>query len=393
MKIIYNGIFIMDGAITINNGYLIIDQGKICAIGSNLKELEKLNVNEHEWIDVQNNYVLPGFIDIHIHGAMGKDLIEGTQAAVDVVANHVIKDGCTSFMASLTVVSHEEMLAILAAYANIKASEKGANFLGVHEEGPYLSKEYKALMDEQYLRDPSIHELDEMIKHSGNRIKIMSVAPERKGMCAFIHYANKQGITIMIGHTNANARQVHDAVMSGAKGFTHLYNAMSQHLHRNPGCVTGAMMETNTYVELICDGFHVDKDVILATYRQFGPKRIVIITDAMLGKGMEDGFYIFSNLECEKKGKFVRVKSTGRIAGSAYGMIDMVKNMLSICCCSLNDIVQMACVNPSVLAQVDKDKGTLNIGKDADLCVLDKNMDVIKTIVLGEIVFNNEENL
>lgn len=391
MKILYNGTIVVDESKQYEKGYLVIDNDKIVAVGSDADFLMQLDKNDHEWIDLKGNYVLPGFIDIHIHGAMGKDLIEGSQEAIDAVANNVIQDGCTSFMASLTVVSHQEMLTILDGFANVKQTEKGANFIGVHEEGPYLSKEYKALMDERYLRDPSIEELDEMIAHSHQKIKIMTVAPERKGMDQFIAYATQQGIAVMIGHTNASAEDVHVAVVNGAKGFTHLYNAMSQHLHRTPGCVTGAMIETDTYVELICDGFHVHKDVVLATYKQFGANRIIMITDAMLGKDMPDGEYTFSHLNCYKEGKFVRVKQTGRIAGSAYGMIDMVKSMLEICHCSLNEIVQMASVNPSKIAQVEKYKGTLAVGKDADLCILNKNMKVIETYVLGEIVYKNNK--
>lgn len=382
-KIIHNGTLIIDGSSRIENGYVILNDGVIQEIGSGSAPEKE----DTEYIDAKGNYILPGFIDIHIHGTMGKDFIEGTQEAIDAAAANVIRDGCTSFMASLTVLSHEEMLTVLDGFSKVTPFENGAHFLGVHEEGPYLSEKYNALMDLRYLRDPSIQEMKEMIEHSGNRIKIMTVAPERAGMEEFITYLKECGITVMMGHSDAKPEDVHMAVQAGAKGFTHLYNAMSQHLHRDPGCVTGAMIETDTYAELICDGFHVNKNVVIATYQIFTPKRLVLITDAMLGKGMPDGDYVFSGLSCYKEGKHVRVKETGRIAGSAFGMNDAVLFVKKTCNASMNDIVQMACVNPSVLAQVSDSKGTLTAGKDADIIILDDHINIKNVFVSGKEVY------
>ena len=382
-KIIHNGTLIIDGSSRIENGYIILNEGKIEEIGEGPAPFDE----SAESIDAQGNYILPGFIDIHLHGAMGKDFIEGTQESINAAAANVIKDGCTSFMASLTVLSHEDMLDTLKGFSKVTQPENGAHFLGVHEEGPYLSEKYHALMDLRYLRDPSIEEMKEMIAHSGSRIKIMTVAPERAGMEEFISYLKDTGITVMIGHSDAKPEDVRMAVKNGASGFTHLYNAMSQHLHREPGVVTGAMIETDTYAELICDGFHVNKNVVIATYQMFTPKRLVLITDAMLGKGMPDGDYTFSGLSCYKEGKHVRVKETGRIAGSAFGMNDAVRFVKEVCHSSMNDIVQMACVNPSVLAQVSHTKGTLSSGKDADIIIIDEAVNIRNVFVAGSTVY------
>lgn len=384
-KIIYNGTLIIDGSSSIENGFILTEDGLIREIGiCPPPELENT-----EYIDAKGNYILPGFIDIHIHGSMGKDFIEGTQESVDAAAGNVVADGCTAFMASLTVLSHEEMLKVLDGFREVTQPEHGAHFLGVHEEGPYLSEKYNALMDLRYLRDPSIPEMQEMIRHSGNRIKIMTVAPERDGMEEVITYLTEQGITVMMGHTAATAEDIHRAVQAGAKGFTHLYNAMSQHLHREPGCVTGAFIEQETFAELICDGFHVNKHVVMATYQAFTPKRLVLITDAMLGKGMPDGDYTFSGLNCRKSGKHVRVKETGRIAGSAFGMNDAVRFIKETCHATMNDIVQMACVNPSILAKVDSCKGTLTVGKDADIVILNEDIWIKQVFVSGREVYKN----
>lgn len=324
-------------------------------------------------IDGRGLKLTPGLIDIHIHGAAGHDLIEGSAEAVRAVAENVIRDGCTSFMGSLTVISHAQMLHVLRGLAQAPASQQGAAMLGIHSEGPYLSAEYKALMDERYLRDPSVQELDEMIEAAEGRLQIMTVAPERCGMPEFIQQAVFRNLTVMIGHTAASSAQVHEAALSGAHGFTHLYNAMSQHLHRDPGTVTGAFLETGLAAELIADGFHVDPQIVRMTWKTMGPQRLVLITDAMLGKGMPDGDFQFSGLACRKQGQHVRVIETGRRAGSAIGLNDAVRMMQEMCGCTDSELVQMACVNPAVLARVGNQKGRILPGMDADLALFDEH--------------------
>lgn len=374
---------IIDGHDRIENGYLGITDNKISAVSKSDLRIDHPNAHV---IDVGDDYVLPGFIDTHIHGANNHDSIDGQQSSIDAISYNVIKDGCTAFLASFTVISHEEMLTVLNRYRDIVQPVNGAVFLGIHEEGPYLSKEYKALMDERYLRDPSIVEVDEMIEASNNKIVSMTIAPELNGMALFIDHLKEKGITVMIGHSGASSQDVAMALEHGAAGFTHLYNANSQHLHRDPGVVTGAFLDQDSYCELICDGYHIHDDVIKMSYKYLGSKRIVIITDAMLAKGMPDGKYVFSNLSCQKEGTHVWVSETGRRAGSAFGMIDAVRYMIKTVNCNLNDIVQMACVNPACLVKAH-DKGRLYPNMDADICILDKNMEVKMTIVGGKVVY------
>ena len=383
ITILQNATLIIDGQDKLERANLVIKDKLIHEIST--LDLT-LKYPEANCIELDGKYVLPGFIDTHIHGANNHDSIDGKQASIDAISHNVIKDGCTAFLASFTVISHKEMLAVLRRYRDITQPINGAVFLGIHEEGPYLSKEYKALMDERYLRDPSISELDEMIEASNNKIVSMTIAPELAGMDTFIDYLKEKGITIMIGHSGASSQDVTMALAHGADGFTHLYNANSQHLHRNPGVVTGAFLDEKSYCELICDGYHIHDDVIKMSYKYLGPNRIVIITDAMLAKGMPDGEYFFSNLKCQKEKTHVWVSETGRRAGSAFGMIDAVKYLLKTVDCTLNDIVQMACVNPSILAKANN-KGQLKINMDADLCILDENRDVMMTIVGGYIVY------
>lgn len=385
---IISGNIIMDGTNSIQEGCIVLEGKKIKAIVKNTDpslEIYKKSGN-YQWIDEGNHYILPGMIDVHFHGSVGYDLIDPDQNKINAIGENLVSDGVTAFFASLTVISHEKMLEVLSRFAQIKP-QKGAQWLGVHSEGPYLSKDYKALMDETYLRDPNLNEIDEMLQVAQGKLKIMTVAAERKGMDEVIPYLKKQGLTVMLGHSNATAQQATQALSLGATGFTHLYNAMSPLTHRNPGMVASALQANHGYAELIVDCFHVDEEVIRLTYEILGAKRIVLITDAMPGKDMEDGFFEFSKLKAIKKGKTAVVYDTGRIAGSVIGMDEAIENMNRITHCSIQEIVQMACVNPAVMSQCISTKGSLEVGKDGDIVVLDKNLKVLSTYVLGEKAF------
>lgn len=369
-----NGKIIIDGQREIHSGDILFDETEIINFGEHLEEKE-----DYEVIDVCGCIIQPGFIDIHMHGAIGKDFVIGKEA-VNPVGISLLQDGTTGFLASLTVLSHEEELKVLKSLKD--ATSEGAEYLGVHMEGPYLSKEYKALMNETYLRNPVISELDEMLEANPN-IKVMTIAPEREGMEEFIPYLVRKSIVPMIGHTASSAKEALRGLDLGAKGFTHLYNAMSQHTHRNPGCVTAALEHKNSYKELIMDGFHNDVEVVKASWRILGPEEIIMITDCMLGKGMPDGEYTFSELRCKKVGNTVRVIETGRIAGSAISMNDAARFVKDNCNATARDIVQIGCVNPANLLKLDH-VGTLNIGNKANIAVFDDNYDTKMVYVNGE---------
>ena len=368
-----NGKIIIDGQREIHSGDILFDKTGIINFGEHLEEKE-----DYEVIDVCGCIIQPGFIDIHMHGAIGKDFVIGKEA-VNPVGISLLQDGTTGFLASLTVLSHEEELKVLKSLKD--ATSEGAEYLGVHMEGPYLSKEYKALMNETYLRNPVISELDEMLEANPN-IKVMTIAPEREGMEEFIPYLVRKSIVPMIGHTASSAKEALRGLDLGAKGFTHLYNAMSQHTHRNPGCVTAALEHKNSYKELIMDGFHNDVEVVKASWRILGPEEIIMITDCMLGKGMPDGEYTFSELRCRKVGNTVRVIETGRIAGSAISMNDAARFVKDNCNATARDIVQIGCVNPANLLKLDN-VGTLNLGNKANIAVFGDNYNTKMVYVNG----------
>lgn len=386
--LIHNGIVVIDGTKLIQHGGVVWDQGKIIEVltQDDSKLQQYLKENKLEIIDAQRQYIIPGLIDIHLHGAVGRDFEEASQEAINEISANLVQDGCTSFMASLTPMSPEKSKEVLQCYAAIKAYSQGAHFLGIHYEGPYLSHAYKAVMIEENLRLPSLAEYDELLELSNHRLAIMTVAPELAGMMEFIAHASKH-TTIMIGHSAADSKTATAALQQGAAGFTHLYNAMSQHLHRQPGVVTSAFINQHAYVELIADGLHVDPEVILMTYVTKKARSIILVSDAMLGKGMPDGEFFFSGKRCIKQGNSATVIETGRRSGSVVGLDVIARTFQAITGCTINEIVQMAAVNPSILAKVSNLKGTLEVGKDADICIMNHALEAQMTFVSGVCVY------
>jgi len=378
--LIYNGEVICDGTKSIDKGYILFDEKGIISIGDDTEFVDLLNNADSEKIDAKGLWITPGLTDIHNHGGIGYDFVSCNNDEVNEIAKSLILEGVTGFLASTTVDTVEEM-AEMAKRLGSYSYQDGAMCLGIHMEGPYMSEKYRAVMREEYLRDADEDEYRNWQKLSNDFVKSITIAPERNGSLEFIK-AVKDEVAIMIGHTDATVDVIHRAKEAGAKGFTHFYNAMSQHLHRTPGVVTGGFLEDELYCELICDGVHVDKDVARMTIKTMSPKRIVLITDAMPGKGMADGRFMFCKNWIIKENGATCIEGESRIAGSVMPLNEVCKNAFQWCGCSINDIVQMACVNPNELLK-ESEKGSLEIEKDADVGVFDEKMNPQYVFVNG----------
>ncbi len=346
------------------------------------EEINEFIHNHHpEIIDLSHLTIIPGFIDVHTHGALGLDFVNPSQRSVDRIAHQFAKEGVTGFLSSIMVLPRKEEVRVLKKYAKLTSPHQGARWLGIHNEGPYMAVAYKAMMDERYLRLPDIKELDENVHIAEGKLRMITLAPELEGMEQFIPACKEKGITVMMGHSSATAPEVLHAITLGADGFTHLYNAMTQHTHRNPGMVTAALLKGETFAELICDGVHVDPLVIRFTYQTLGSERIVLVSDAMPGKAMADGEFVFGGIPCITKDGKAYARDTGRIAGSVIGMDDAFRNIQKFTACSMEDAVQMCSVNPSKLIHLDKSLGSLHPHKKADFIGLDSEMKVVSVII------------
>lgn len=385
MKLIHNVNVYYDEIHSVRNGAVAFDEKVIKIIKP--EEVEEWKKRADELIDGLGYNLLPGYIDVHVHGGYGYDFLEEPEKCLEAFSENALKEGCTAYLASLVCASREKLINAMKKYADV--DQQGARCLGIHMEGPFINPEQKAVMDPENIRLPDLEEFREMIIASSGNIRTMTIAPEMKGAMELIEYGTANGVNMMLGHSNATSQQALKAKEIGAFGLTHFYNAMSQHSHRNPGLVTAALLDDDLLCELICDGFHVHPDVIRATIKNIG-KRIALITDASLMRGLPDGDYVFSTYEVHKEGIRAQVKTTGRIAGSVVGMDDVTRNVHQFTGCSLNEIVRMASVNPARIAGCSRQKGRLRKGYDADMILLDENMNVMSTYVSGKCLFQKK---
>lgn len=314
-------------------------------------------------IDAEGLYLAPGLLDTHTHGIGGFDFNTCTAQAIEEIIALEHAEGVNGFLASLVVENH----AMTMERLQLLDSQVTDSLLGIHLEGPFLNPKQKAVMKEEFLRLPDIEEFRQFLRVSSH-VSSMTIAPELPDAQRLIKEGTRQGIVMNIGHSMADAQQVMQAQRNGAKGITHLYNAMSQHEHRNPGVVTGALL-SDLMCELIVDGFHVHPDVVHATYRVLGDDRIILISDANPYKAVADGEYPFSGKNIVIQDGKATVKETGRIAGSTLAMNTALRNMCRYTGCSVESAVRMAAYNPARL--YGWKKGSIEPGYDADLMLMD----------------------
>lgn len=337
---------------------VLIEDGTILDIASEC-ELP----HAEQVIDAEGLYLAPGLLDTHTHGIGGFDFNTCTAQAIEEIIALEHAEGVTGFLASLVVENH----AMTMERLQLLDSQVTDSLLGIHLEGPFLNPKQKAVMKEEFLRLPNIEEFRQFLRVSSH-VSSMTIAPELPDAQRLIKEGTRQGIVMNIGHSMADAQQVMQAQRNGAKGITHLYNAMSQHEHRNPGVVTGALL-SDLMCELIVDGFHVHPDVVHATYRALGDDRIILISDANPYKAVADGEYPFSGKNIVIQDGKATLKETGRIAGSTLAMNTALRNMCRYTGCSVESAVRMAAYNPARL--YGWKKGSIEPGYDADLMLMD----------------------
>lgn len=378
-------IYTEDGPIS--HGFLKIEGGKITELGV----LEK-DVEFHDFTELKlpgGCTVIPGLIDVHIHGADGADVMDGTRSALEQLSKALPREGTTSFLATTMTQSMGEIERALINVGNyIEESEfhNGAEILGVHLEGPFINKSMAGAQPVQHIMNPQIEVFKRWQELSKGNIKLVTLAPEIEGGIELIRYLKETGVIPSIGHSNATYQESVEAIEAGANHATHLFNQMRGLHHREPGVVGAVFLRNELTAELIADGVHVRPEMLNLAYKMVGSNRIVLITDSMRAKCLKNGTYDLGGQDVTvKDGR--AVLSDGTLAGSILKLGQALKNMMSFTNCTLENVIQMGSSNPAKQLNVFHRKGSIAVGKDADLVVLDGNLDVYMTLCNGKIAF------
>ena len=376
MKAIVNGKILTKDEV-IENKILLFDE-KIIGFVDEVNE-------DMEIIDGKNLYISPGLIDLHIHGSANYDTMDNINTAVEIIGKSIIKNGVTSFLPTTMTMSQKDIynaLNNIKQYINKKYS--GAEVLGAHLEGPFINNNYKGAQSNKYIQEPSFC----FIKDYIDIIKIISYSPETDKNLSFTkEIKEKTNIVLSIAHSNATYDECKLAIDNGVSNITHLFNAMTPLNHREMG-VVGAALTTDVYCEIICDNIHINPNLYQFVLNNKGKDKVILITDSMRAGCMPDGKYDLGGQEVFVKNNVARLAS-GNLAGSVLTLNKAVYNFLKNTNLSINEAINLASLNPAKSINMDSTKGSLEVGKDADIALFDDEMNCYMSISHGEIVFDN----
>lgn len=362
----------------IYTGSEVIEDGFI-VYGEQIVEVGHMNDFTHstlETIDAEGKIIIPGMIDIHIHGGYTVDAMDADPEKLLSFSEELLQEGVTSFFATTMTQSKENIANALAAVP--RGVELGANIAGIHLEGPYVNVEKAGAQPHEYIIPPDVNQLKEWNERANGMIKLVTFAPEKDEDKSFQSYMQQHQIVCSAGHTDATFSELAERKITH---FTHLYNQMKGLHHREPGTVGYALLNEQAYVELIVDGIHVHPEMVRLVYKMKGPERICIITDAMRAKGLPDGRYELGGQPVSLKNETVMLDD-GTLAGSALTMDRAFRNIIQYTGCSIEEAVKMTSVNQAREFHLTQ-KGAIAPTKDSDFVLLDEHLQVVSTFTKG----------
>ncbi len=378
----------------IDQPQVTIEDGRIASIESR-GALELPENARH--LDFPDAALVPAYVDIHTHGAVGHDVMEGTEQAFDAIGGFLASRGVGAYLPTTvtapvdrTLRSLEDMARQIERMQRMGSSIRRARPLGIHLEGPFLSHEKRGVHPPEYLEQPSVELLQRFWQAAGGHIILMTVAPELPGAIEFIKEAVRLGIRVSLGHSNATAQEANAAIAVGASSATHTFNAMRALDHRDPGLLGVVLDQSELFAELICDGIHVDPLLVRLFYRAKGMDRGILITDAISATGMPEGVYKLGEMEITVKDG--RCTYEGTLAGSVLTMDRAVRNFVEFTGAPHSAAVRYASANPAKLVGCTEEYGELAPGRPANITVLSPEGNVITTLLNGE-PFSGYRNL
>ncbi|MEH7381422.1 N-acetylglucosamine-6-phosphate deacetylase [Bacillus sp. JJ1533] len=360
-------------------GSVLIRDGQILEVGG-----EKAQFTADAEIDGGGHLLIPGMIDVHIHGADGFDMMDGMVESVQAVSKACARTGCTSFLATSVSSTFEDLLQMIENVSEVEGNEQGAQIVGMHIEGPYLNVKRKGMQNERFLRHPDIEEMERILGKSNGLIKMVTLAPELPGGLQLIEFLKEKGIIASIAHSDATYEEAKQAFGCGASHVTHCFNGMRPIHHRDPGIVIAAFEESHVSVQAIVDYVHLHPAIVRLMYREKGASQMVLITDALQAMGMGDGTYLFGGHEVTVHNG-VATLGDGTLASSTVTLNEALAKTVEAGI-PLSDAIRMATETPADILGLPR-KGRIQAGADADLVLLNNDFDVLWTLVNGEMVY------
>jgi N-acetylglucosamine-6-phosphate deacetylase len=384
----------------IRDGFeVVVEQGRIAAIRPRTPGLRRTGKRLHgkEVIDLNGNYLAPGFIDLHVHGALGRDTMEGSAEAFRAICDFHASGGATSILLTTATAPLNEIVKVLNAVRDFtrrraRRSRPASAIAGVHVEGPFISKAKAGAQRAEFIQDPSPVAVQQLLEHA-DILKRVTIAPELPGALEAIEVFHARGISVSGGHSDAWDEDARAAFDRGMRSVTHIFNCMSSARHRGVYRVAGllefVMSEHEISCELIADSHHVSATLMKMLYRAKGPQKICLVTDATAGAGLPEGsqFALFGK-DCIVENGVCLLADRSALAGSAARMIDLVSTMVREVNVPLDEAIMMATENPARAIGLEA-KGRLMVGADADLIVLSPQIELLRTFRYGEEIWSH----
>lgn len=340
-------------------------------------------------IDAGGRLLIPGLIDVHVHGAGGGDVLDGTEASLAAIAAALARTGVTSYLGTTLAKSRGNNPHLTLAREAVGKDIGGAVLLGLHLEGPFINAEKKGGLDPTGICDPSGAALDDLFAVTGDTLRMMTIAPELPGSLDVIRELKRRGVVASFAHSDASYEQMHAGFDAGITHVTHIFNAMPPLHHRKPGPLAAIFERSDITTQIIADGHHLHPAIVNFLYATLGAERCVCITDGMSCIGLPEGRYLYHGNEYESRDGAARY-SDGMLIGSATGLLKIASNFHRFTGCTFQTAIDTVTKNPARVLGLEHRKGCIEIGADADLVLIDDDNEPAVTIVNGREVYRRK---
>nr|WP_297939421.1 N-acetylglucosamine-6-phosphate deacetylase [uncultured Lachnoclostridium sp.] len=361
-------------------------KGNLMIEGERIGHISTCEEDADEIMDAEGCYVIPGLIDLHFHGCAGVDFSDGTVESIEKIIQYERENGITTICPATMTLPEEQLKRIAKSVREYKEKHPASlGLAGFNLEGPFINPLKNGVQSTDSCMLPDVELFEQLQDISNHAIKLVTVAPELEGAEAFIRKASESTV-VSVGHSLADYQTASESFALGASHVTHLYNGMREWKHREPGIVGASADCSKVFVELICDGNHLHPSVIRNTWKQYGKERIVMISDSTMAAGLSDGEYTLGGSKVICKEKRVTTNE-GVLAGSASNLMECMQYVVRNVNLPLEEVVKCATINPAKVLKIDKNYGSLNCGKYANILILDEGCELRSIIYLGKYLF------